>query len=205
MIDWYPCFIDVEASGFGPESWPASVAWCDNTGAIRKHLISPRGVAAWTHWDPRAEAVHGLDREMLERAGLPPAEVVARLDRDFDGALAFSDAPEFDASWLGRLYAAAGRPMGFRIDHADDLLVGATLRPGEMLWQAQARLDRLKEEMHANCLGRHDAGYDVGFLVALWRRAMGEPVRMNHGEGPPPEITATGSFRNALKRESGTG
>lgn len=199
MIEWYPCFIDVEASGFGPGSWPVSIAWSDNQGEIRKVLIRPD--PGWTHWDPEAQRVHGLGRDVLLRDGLPPAEVEARLAADLRGALAFSDAPDFDAGWIGALYAALGRPMPFRIDHADDLLVGAMLRPNEMLWQGQARLDRVKEDLHRTASHRHDAGYDVGFLVALWRRALGEQVKVNHGIGKVPELTATGSFKRVQRAD----
>jgi hypothetical protein len=193
MIEWYPCFIDVEASGFGPESWPVSVAWCDHTGEIRKLLVRP--LPAWTHWDEQAERVHGLARARLESEGCAPAEVAARLEEDLKGMLAFSDAPDFDGGWLAALYRGLGRQTPFNLDNADDLLVGAMLRPDELLWQAQARLDRVKEELRATASGRHDAGYDVGFLVALWRKALGETVKMNHGLGPVPEVTATGSFK----------
>ena len=193
MIEWYPCFVDVEASGFGPESWPVAIAWCDHTGEIRRYLLRP--LPGWTHWDPAAESVHGIDRTRLAANGWDPADVAARLADDLKGLLAFSDAPDFDAGWLGRLHRDLGRPMPFSIDHADDLLVGAMLRPGELLWQAQARLDRAKEELRTTASGRHDAGYDVGFLVALWRKALGEQVKVNHGVGPVPELTATGSFR----------
>jgi hypothetical protein len=200
VIEWYPCFIDVEASGFGPGSWPVSIAWCNNLGEIRKLLVRPH--PTWTHWDVSAEQVHGISRERLIHEGLPPDEVEARLSTDLRGALAFSDAPDFDAPWLETLYVALGKPMPFRIDHADDLLVGALLRPNELLWQAQARLERVKNDLHATASHRHDAGYDVGFLVALWRRALGETVKVNHGIGPVPELTATGSFKRA-KLESG--
>jgi len=201
VIEWYPCFIDVEASGFGPGSWPVSIAWCDNQGEIRKLLVRPD--PSWTHWDPEAERVHGISRERLAREGLPPAEVEARLGTDLRGALAFSDAPEFDSAWLGALYAVIGKPMPFRLDHADDLLVGAMLRPNELMWQAQARLERVKTDLHATASGRHDAGYDVGFLVALWRRALGETVKVNHGIGPVPELTATGSFKKVQQADGG--
>lgn len=201
MIDWYPCFIDVEASGFGPGSWPLSIAWCNNQGEIRTALLQPQ--PAWTHWDPAAEGVHGISRERLQREGLPLPEVAARIGSDLRGALAFSDAPDFDAAWLGTFYEALGKPMPFRLDHADDLLVGAMLRPNELLWQAQARLERVKQDLQATTTGRHDAGYDVGFLVALWRRALGETVKVNHGVGPVPELTATGSFKRVKQADGG--
>jgi len=195
VLDWYPCFIDIEASGFGPDSWPVSVAWSDSDGEISKLLIRPE--PSWTHWDTHAELVHGLDRERLMRNGHPVADVAARLSEKLGGGLAFSDAPDFDGGWLQTLFSAVGKPVPFRLDHADDLLVGAMLWPNELMWQAQARLDRVKEELHRTTSGRHDAGYDVGFLVALWRKAMGETVKMNHGIGPVPEVTATGSFKRA--------
>ncbi len=193
MIEWYPCFVDIEASGFGPESWPISVAWCDHQGEIRRLLVRPQ--PGWTYWDPAAETVHGIDRERLAANGWPPEDVAARLEDDLRGALVFSDAPDFDAGWLTTLYRALDRPMPFHLDNADNLLVGAMLRPGELLWQAQARLDRVRDELRTTTTGRHDAGYDVGFLVALWRKALGETVKMNHGAGPVPPVTATGSFR----------
>ncbi len=193
VIEWYPSFIDIEASGFGPGSWPVSVAWCDHCGEIRKLLIRP--LPQWTHWDAAAEQVHGLTRGRLLAEGLDPAEVANRLETDLKGLLAFSDAPDFDSGWLDALYQALGRPRPFHLDQADDLLVGAMLHPGELLWQAQARLDRVRDDLRKTASGRHDAGYDVGFLVALWRKALGETVKMNHGIGPVPEVTATGSFR----------
>ena len=150
---------------------------------------------AWTHWDVAAERIHGLDRARLLREGLPPAEVVRRLEAALEGMIVFSDAPDFDAGWLDALYAVVARQRTFRIEHADDILIGALRHDGEMLWQAQSRLERTKDDLRTNSVGRHDAGYDVGFLVALWRRAQGETVRMNHGSGPVPETTPTGSFK----------
>lgn len=193
MIAWYPCFIDIEASGFGPESWPVSVAWCDRSGAITTLLVRPQ--PAWTHWDSASERIHGIDRARLEAEGRAPAEIAELLEAEFQGRPAYSDAPEFDAGWLAALYHGLGRPLPFRLEHADDLLVGAMLRPGELLWQAQARLDRARADLRTTASDRHDAGYDVGFLVALWRRALGETVKMNHGLGPVPDVTATGSFK----------
>lgn len=193
MLDWYPSFIDVEASGFGPGSWPAAVAWSDHRGGISRCLVQPD--PSWTHWDAQAESVHGLTRERLAAEGDPLAAVAARLASELGGGVAFSDAPEFDRGWLDTLFAAAGRPMPFRLEHADDVLIGALLRPDELMYQAQARLEKARDDLRRTASGRHDAGYDVGFLIALWRRALGETVKMNHGVGPVPETTATGSFR----------
>lgn len=171
VVVWHPRFLDIEASGFGPGSWPAAVAWSDVRGVIRSVLVRPD--PAWTHWDESSARVHGIARERLAREGLPPEEVTARIDGDLAGAVAFSDAPDYDAAWLGSMYRACGRSPTFRLDHAHDVLVGAMLRPGETLWQVQARLEEAKAALIAAGAIRHDAGSDVGLLVALWRQAVG--------------------------------
>jgi hypothetical protein len=191
----YPCFIDLEATGFGPESYPIEVAWSLPSGEIRRCLISPASVPGWTAWDPAAERVHGIDRDRLLRNGWPPDYVVERLESDLAGATVFSDAPDFDAAWLARLFAVVGRTMPFALEHIDELLLRSLRRPEEAIWQTLARIERMKAEIAAMSSGKHSAGYDVGYLLALWRRAIGEPVKMNHGIGPLPPVTATGTFK----------
>ena len=74
----FPCFLDVEATGFGPESYPIEIAWSDEQGEIHRCLIDPTPIAAWTSWSDAAERVHGIDRERLHRNGWAPESVRQR-------------------------------------------------------------------------------------------------------------------------------
>jgi hypothetical protein len=186
--------MDLEASGFSNDSYPISIAWNDPQGTIERILIAPNSVPTWTAWDPQAEIVHGLDRERLNRNGWGADYVADLLNRSLEGQTVYTDAPEFDTRWLDRLFAAVDKPRTFTIQHADDLLLPLLHRSYELEWQAVARLDTLKSKIRAVVPGQHDAGYDVGYLLQVWRAAQGHPVKMGHGIGPLPETTATGTF-----------
>jgi ribosomal protein S18 acetylase RimI-like enzyme len=200
----YPSFVDVEASGFGPESYPIAVAWNDPRGEIQRLLIDPRPVPAWQQWDAAAEAVHGIERERLERNGWPPDYVVDRLNQELNGQTVYSDAPDFDAAWLRRLFSAVGQPLAFSIAQIDDLLIDTMRGDGEPIWRVVLRIAELKREIAAVSSGKHDAGYDVGYLLQLWRAAAGHQVKMNHGIGPLPATSATGTFLRLKQRHAGS-
>ena len=196
----YPCFMDLEATGFGPESYPIEVAWSDAQGEITRYLINPQSVPGWDAWDDEAELVHGLERGRLVRNGWPADFVADRVAEALAGKRVYSDAPDYDERWLGRLFTAVGQPLPFRFEHVDELLLGCMRRPDEPIWQVVARIDALKTRVAALSSGKHSAGYDVGYLVQLWRLANGHPVKMNHGIGPLPSITETGTFERVKSR-----
>ena len=58
-----PIFVDVEASGFGSLSYPIEIGIALPDGNRYCTLIAP--APSWVHWDPKAEALHGLSRERL--------------------------------------------------------------------------------------------------------------------------------------------
>ncbi len=194
VTNGFPCFIDVEATGFGVDSYPIEIAWSDEAGEIHRCLIDPTPVPEWTAWGAEAEHVHGIDLERLRRNGWPPDYVATRLTEDLAGKVVYSDAPDYDRRWIGRLFTAIARPLSFQVDHIDELLLATLRAPEAPVWQTMARIDRLKNEVTAVSSGKHSAGYDVGYLLQLWRRARGDAVKMNHGVGPLPEMSATGTF-----------
>ena len=73
-------FIDFEASGLGPFSWPIEVGWSFDDGVTDSVLISPAPDWPMTAWDPKAERLHGITPRMLADLGLDPAETCERLD-----------------------------------------------------------------------------------------------------------------------------
>jgi len=84
--------------------------------------------------------------------------------------------------------------MPCRFDHVDELLLEILRQPGEMNWEVVVRIDRMKDELQEKMSGKHSAGYDVGYLLQLYRRAHGHQVKMNHGAGPLPKASPTGTF-----------
>ena len=199
MDEPFPCFLDIEASSFDRASYPIDIAWSDAEGEIHRCLVAP--AAGWTDWDPAAEAVHGIDRARLERNGWDPGYVAARIEEDLRDQVVYTDAPEFDRRWLERLFVAVERPLPCRLEHVDELLLPVVRGPDEMAYQAMLRVEALKRDLQPRMSGKHSAGYDVGYLLALWRRANGEAVKMNHGIGRLPESSPTGTFMPIKRRQ----
>jgi hypothetical protein len=117
-----PAFIDLQASGLGPGSYPIEVGialpeplagggW---EVVLWSVLMRPTPVwlARGEARDPEAERGHGISREMLVMEGQRTGEVVRQLDALVGGRAVVADtgAAEQDAGWLTELGCAAGRP-----------------------------------------------------------------------------------------------
>ena len=114
-----PTVIDFEASGFGRGSYPIEVGFVLPDGRGDCMLIKP--TPEWQHWDPAAESLHGITRDLLAKYGQPLADVVDRLEGQLAGKTVYSDGWGNDYSWLSTLYEAAGRRPGFRLDSLEKL------------------------------------------------------------------------------------
>jgi hypothetical protein len=115
-----PAVMDIEASGFGRDSYPIEVGYVRPDGTVFCTLIRPQ--PEWTHWDGGAERLHGIDRDTLLRHGRDPAEVARLLNEGLQGMTVYSDGWGHDYSWLHRLFEAAGERPQFRLDHVHRLL-----------------------------------------------------------------------------------
>lgn len=148
-----PIVIDVEASGFGAGSYPIEIGLVMGDG--RAHCCLVRPETDWTHWEARAEAVHGLDRDTLVRVGRPVQEVAHWLNGLLRGHTAYSDAWGHDYTWLSRLFEAAHSSPTFRLEALSGLLA----EPELMIWHAA------REAVEAG-LGerRHRASVDARVL-----------------------------------------
>ncbi|MEN9630469.1 MAG: hypothetical protein RJA10_3697, partial [Pseudomonadota bacterium] len=78
-----PCILDIEASGFGRHSYPIEVGYVRSDGHARCTLIRPP--PHWTHWDPGAEQVHHIKRDLLLQHGRAADEVARMLNHDLGG------------------------------------------------------------------------------------------------------------------------
>ncbi len=108
-------FIDFEASGLGPFSWPIEVGWSFEDGVTESVLISPSPQWPMEAWDEKAERLHGITPRMLADLGADAAEACERLDAALAGRAVYSDAPDWDSFWMLRLYQAAGRRCDIRL------------------------------------------------------------------------------------------
>ena len=111
-------FIDFEASGIAPDSYPIEVAvMCP--GSEFQALIQP--APYWDHWSHDAEDMHGISREQLRRDGRPALEVAMAMNELFGDKTLCSDAPT-DCFWLEVLYEAAGIEPTFSVQPLEALL-----------------------------------------------------------------------------------
>ena len=115
-------FIDLEASGLGPASWPIEVGWCFPDEPPEALLIQPADDWPDDAWDHQAEALHGISRKTLRKEGQGILDVCERLNKVLEKVDVYSDAPDWDGFWLYRLFSAAGTKQVFKLKDFGDLL-----------------------------------------------------------------------------------
>ena len=115
-----PIIIDIEASGFGPDSYPIEVGVVLADGRRFSRLIKP--FSDWDYWSEDAEQVHGISRSLLSRCGRPGQEVAIAFNELLAGKQAFSDAWVVDKPWLDKLFYRSGIRMQFSLSPLEAIL-----------------------------------------------------------------------------------
>ena len=115
-----PAVMDIEASGFGRDSYPVEVGFVLPDGQAYCTLIRP--APAWTHWDPAAEAVHRIPLATVIRHGRDVREVATQLNERLQGLTLYCDGWAHDSVWLRVLFEAAGLTPAFKLDNLRALL-----------------------------------------------------------------------------------
>lgn len=115
-----PAVLDVEASGFGRNSYPIEVGFVLPDGHAYCTLIRPE--SHWTHWDAQAEATHHIPRRLILDRGQPVCEVAQAINRQLAGHTVYSDGWANDYTWLGALFDAADMTPAFKLDNLRALL-----------------------------------------------------------------------------------
>lgn len=162
-------FVDVEASGLGPHSWPIEVGWGFTGSDPRAILIKPADNWSMNAWEKPAEKLHGISPIQLVTEGKKPIEAALVLNAALGGATVYSDAPDYDSFWLFRLYDAAGIKPNYRLHDLGDLLRPIwTREPKELVDLAMTTAPHI-----------HRAAADVRHLqqmysIALEAQAAGE-------------------------------
>ncbi|WP_339723407.1 hypothetical protein [uncultured Paraglaciecola sp.] len=148
-----PNIIDVEASGFGSLSYPIEVGVINQAGERFCCLIKPQ--VDWTHWDTRAESLHGISRQLLAEKGLAVQEVCKKLNQFLAGQVAYSDGWVVDDTWLIKLFNAAKMTMKFHVSSLEMILKEIQMP----LWHSTK--ERLFQQMQEQ---RHRASSDAALI-----------------------------------------
>lgn len=157
-----PAFIDVEASGLSGRSHPIEVGLITSHGDMYCALVRPD--PGWKYWDPAAEEVHHITRDILDAHGKPLVEVALRLNEILRGQTVYSDAWGNDFAWLSKLFDAAELPMLFQLESARKLLDDTEA----------ARWAEVKEQVIVELqLARHRASSDAKVLQLTLARVKG--------------------------------
>jgi hypothetical protein len=154
-----PAVLDIEASGFGGASYPIEVGYVLGDGRIYCSLIRP--MPAWTHWDPEAQRIHHVKREMLLARGREPKEVARHLNDELRGLTLYCDGWANDYTWLATLYEAADLTPAFKLDNLRALLSEREAAHWHIVKQQVATEMRLQ---------RHRASSDARLLQATLMR-----------------------------------
>lgn len=157
----HPYIIDVEASGFGAESYPIEIGVALNAGERYCTLILPE--PEWTHWDAEAERVHHLSRSLLETKGKSIIEVTQQLNERLHGMTLYSDGWVVDKPWLITLFHAARKSMNFCVSPLEMILS----EPQMEIWH------RTKAEVIEELkLTRHRASNDALIIQETFKQTL---------------------------------
>ena len=154
-----PIILDIEASGFGRNSYPVEVGFALPNGRTYCTLVRPE--SGWTHWDWKAAQTHHITRDLIERRGLPASKVAEQLNLELQGQTAYTDGWANDYSWLAILFEAAQTVPRFQLDNLRKLL---TEQEAE-LWHTTK--SRIAAERGAQ---RHRASSDARLLQLTLQR-----------------------------------
>lgn len=154
-----PYIIDLEASGFGPYSYPIEVGLALGPDTKFCSLIAP--APGWTHWDAEAEKVHRVPRDILETYGKPALQVALRLNELLGNSTVYSDGWVVDQPWLIELFRHAGVAQQFSISPLEMILS----EPQMEIWH-----DVKKQVTSELALTRHRASYDALIIQETYQR-----------------------------------
>ncbi|MCF5167101.1 hypothetical protein GIW45_24305 [Pseudomonas congelans] len=104
-------FVDFEASGIAPDSYPIEVAVVSSETSFSS-LIKP--VRYWTHWSFDAQDMHGISQDQLHQEGDTPVAVARSMNQLFTGQVLCSDSPQ-DSFWFDVLFEAADLTPTFEL------------------------------------------------------------------------------------------
>ena len=156
-----PNIIDIEASGFGGDSYPIEVGLVLSNGDKFCSLILP--VDGWVHWNNDAEQVHHISRKKLQIYGKPVIQVANELNKLLEGMTLYSDGWVVDKPWLTRLFYASKTEMAFSVSPIEMILSEAQMA----VWH------EVKDQVITKYnIQRHRASNDAWVIQETYRQTL---------------------------------
>jgi len=153
MFFGVPNIIDIEASGFGHDSYPIEVGVILRNGERYCSLIKPD--KSWTTWDKSAEQVHQISQQALQTHG-KAIEVVAEELNEFLGKeTVYTDGWVVDDSWIKKLFFKANRSPSFSVSSLEMILTEIQMN----IWHTTK--DKLLQGSESQ---RHRASFDAALI-----------------------------------------
>ncbi len=152
-----PIIIDIEASGFGPDSYPIEIGLALEEGDKYCTLVHP--APEWTHWDESAEKVHRVSRDILEEYGKPMDEVANELNALLQNKTVYTDGWVVDKPWISKMFDAVGIAPQFTTSSLEMILSEEQME----IWHATK--DGILEQMEKK---RHRASLDALVIQKTW-------------------------------------
>lgn len=154
-----PIILDIEASGFGKNSYPIEIGFVSEQAETWCALIKPE--TDWLHWDDSAEQVHQISRATLHQHGKTAACVAQELNDRLHNAVVYTDGWIHDFIWMARLFDAADMVPHFKLEDLRHVLT----HQQEVDWESTKR-EVLKEIK----VDRHRASIDAKVIQMTWLR-----------------------------------
>lgn len=165
LLTLLPAVLDIEASGLGRQSYPIEVGCILPDGKTFCSLIRPE--PEWLHWDPEAEKLHRISRELTVKAGRSACDVAHLLNGHLRGLTVYSDGWANDFTWIAALFEAVELSPYFKLENLRSLLS-----------EDEAACWHDVKQQVANELGlqRHRASSDARVLQRTLQRLMEQRV-----------------------------
>lgn len=156
-----PIIIDIEASGFGKESYPIEIGFVLESGSTWCSLISPE--EDWQHWDESAEKVHHISRDVLVEYGKAASLIAQQLNDQLMNKTVYSDSWIHDFIWMSRLFDVAETSAHFKFKDIREILTPHQ----EAVWHQTRAQVELELDMQ-----RHRASADARVIQLTWLRTL---------------------------------
>ena len=153
--------LDIEASGFGAQSYPIEIGVCLANNQQYCSLIYPE--PEWTFWDDSAEKIHGIKRELLIRYGKPVAVVAKELNEFIGNQTVYSDCWVVDQPWLTSLFSSAHIEQQFHLSDLQYILK----EPQMAIWHDVKH--RVEQDLNMH---RHRASADAKIIQQTYQRSL---------------------------------